>query len=162
MIAADQQAVWQMISDPYHLPRWWPRVTRVEDVHERRRGSGSQWTLVLETKSGKDVRADYRCLYSRDGSAYAWEQEIEDSPFAKVLKSSVTRFELKESGAGTRVSIEQEQRLRGMSKLGGFMLRRAMTDQLDGALDRLDQVLAGSPQDDPAAVPEQDTGDRPA
>ena len=135
-----------MISDPYHLPRWWPRVTRVEDVHERRRGSGSQWTKVLQTKSGKDVRADYRCLYSRDGTAYAWEQEIEGSPFAKVLKSSVTRFELSPEDGGTRVAVEQEQRMRGMSRLGGFMLRRATGDQLDEALDGLEHALTADPQ----------------
>jgi len=135
-----------LISDPYHLPRWWPRVTRVEDVHERRRGSGSQWTKVLQTKSGKDVRADYRCLYSRDGTAYAWEQEIEGSPFAKVLKSSVTRFELSPEDGGTRVAVEQEQRMRGMSRLGGFMLRRATGDQLDEALDGLEHALTADPQ----------------
>jgi uncharacterized protein YndB with AHSA1/START domain len=135
-----------LISDPYHLPRWWPRVRRVEDVHERRRGSGSQWTKVLQAKSGKDVRADYRCLYSRDGTAYAWEQEIEGSPFAKVLKSSVTRFELSPEDGGTRVAVEQDQRLRGMSRLGGFMLRRATREQLDEALDGLEHALTADPQ----------------
>jgi uncharacterized protein YndB with AHSA1/START domain len=146
VIVAEPDAVWQLVSDPYHLPRWWPRVTRVEDVHERRRGSGSQWTMVLETKSGKDVRADYRCLYSREGSGYAWEQEIENTPFAKVLKSSVTRFELNPADGGTRVTIEQEQGLRGMSRLGGFMLRRATSEQLDGALDGLERLLAAGPE----------------
>lgn len=121
-------------------------MTRVEDVHERRRGSGSQWTMVLQTKSGKDVRADYRCLYSRDGTAYAWEQEIEGSPFAKVLKSSVTRFELSPADDGTRVAVEQEQRMRGMSRLGGFMLRRATGDQLNEALDGLEHALTADPQ----------------
>jgi uncharacterized protein YndB with AHSA1/START domain len=155
VIAAEPDAVWGMVSDPYHLPRWWPRVTRVEDVHERRRGSGSQWTKVLQAKSGKDVRADYRCLYSRDGTAYAWEQEIENSPFAKVLKSAVTRFDLTGQDGETRVTIEQEQRLRGMSRLGGFMLRRATREQLDEALDGLEHALASSPQaeepDEPTA-----------
>ena len=141
MIAAEPEAVWRLLSDPYHLPRWWPRVSRVEDVHERRRGSGSQWTKVLEAKSGKDVRADYHCLFSRDREAYAWEQEIENSPFAKVLKSSVTRFELAPADGGTRVTVEQEQRLRGMSRLGGFMLRRATAEQLDEALTGLDSAL---------------------
>jgi uncharacterized protein YndB with AHSA1/START domain len=150
VIAAEPDAVWRLLSDPYHLPRWWPRVSRVEDVHERRRGSGSQWTKVLEAKSGKDVRADYRCLYSRDGTAYAWEQEIENSPFAKVLKSSVTRFDLSPADGGTRVTVEQDQRLRGMSRLGGFMLRRATGEQLEEALDGLQNALAASPRQDDA------------
>jgi uncharacterized protein YndB with AHSA1/START domain len=153
VIAAEPEAVWRLLSDPYHLPRWWPRVSRVEDVHERRRGSGSQWTMVLEAKSGKDVRADYRCLYSRDGTAYAWEQEIENSPFAKVLKSSVTRFDLSPADGGTRVTVEQEQRLRGMSRLGGFMLRRATADQLDEALNGLEHALTADPEREDAGEP---------
>jgi uncharacterized protein YndB with AHSA1/START domain len=153
VIAAEPDAVWGLVSDPYHLPRWWPRVRRVEDVHERRRGSGSQWTKVLEAKSGKDVRADFRCLYSRDGTGYAWEQEIENSPFAKVLKSSVTRFELSPEAGGTRVTVEQEQHLRGMSRLGGFMLKRATGEQLDEALDGLEKVLTAGPQEEPDEQP---------
>jgi uncharacterized protein YndB with AHSA1/START domain len=142
VIAADPAAVWNVLSDPYHLPRWWPRVTRVEDVHERRRGSGTQWTMVLETQSGKSVRAEYRCLYSRDGEAYAWEQEVEGSPFAKVLKSSQTRFELRPVDGGTSVTAEQEQRLRGVSRFGGgLLLRRPMGAQLDEALERLGETL---------------------
>ncbi len=154
MIASEPEAVWRLLSDPYHLPRWWPRVSRVEDVHERKRGSGTHWTKVLEAKSGKDVRADYRCLYSRDGTAYAWEQEIENSPFAKVLKSSVTRFDLSPADGGTRVTVEQEQRLRGMSRLGGFMLRRATAEQLDEALNGLEHALTADPEgEDPGEPP---------
>ena len=35
-IAAPAQELWDVIRDPHHLPRWWPRVTRVEDVEEGR------------------------------------------------------------------------------------------------------------------------------
>jgi hypothetical protein len=91
------------------------------------------------------VRADFRCLYSKHPSAYAWEQEIEDSPFAKVLRSSQTRIELNEAEGGTVVKLEAEQRLRGLSRFGGgFMLRRATGAQLDQALDGLEHVLVGS------------------
>ena len=94
--------VWRVVSDPYHLARWWPKVTRVEAVQERKRGTGTLWTKVLETSAGRSVRADFRCLYSKEPSAYAWEQEIEDSPFAKVLRSSVIRIELEDADGGTR------------------------------------------------------------
>jgi uncharacterized protein YndB with AHSA1/START domain len=155
VIHADRDSVWRMVSDPYHLARWWPKVMRVEDVHERRRGAGTQWTKVLETKSGRGVRADYRCLYSREGEAYAWEQELEGSPFAKVLASAVTRLELSDAEGGTKVALEQEQKLRGLSRLGGFMLRRATAEQLDEALDALERTIA-----EPAAARESD--DEPA
>jgi uncharacterized protein YndB with AHSA1/START domain len=141
VIAADRRSVWELVSDPYHRARWWPKVSRVEDVHERARGSGSRWTDVLTTASGKGVRAEFRCLWSREQEGYAWEQQIEGSPFAKVLKSSATSVELEDREAGTCVTIVADQRLRGMSRLGGFMLRRATAAQLDEALDALERAL---------------------
>jgi uncharacterized protein YndB with AHSA1/START domain len=141
VIAADRRSVWDVVSDPYHRTRWLPRVSRVEDVHERARGSGSQWTDVLTTASGKSVRAEFRCLYAHELEGYAWEQKIEGSPFAKVLQSSVTSVGLEDRDGGTHVTIEADQRLRGMSRLGGFMLRRATGAQLDEALDGLEQVI---------------------
>ena len=141
VIAADRRSVWDLVSDPYHRTRWWPKVSRVEDVHDRARGSGTRWTEILTTASGKGVRAEFRCLWSRDLEGLAWEQKIEGTPFAKVLRSSVTKVALAESGSGTQVTLEADQKLRGMSRLGGFMLRRATGTQLDEALDGLEQAV---------------------
>jgi uncharacterized protein YndB with AHSA1/START domain len=143
VIPAERPAVWRVISDPYHLARWWPRVMRVEGVQERRRGAGTVWTKVLETRSGRGVRADFRCLYSKEPSSYAWEQEVENSPFEKVFRSSVTTITLAEAQEGTSVTVEVDQRLRGLSRLGGFMVARATRGQLDEALDALEDALAG-------------------
>jgi uncharacterized protein YndB with AHSA1/START domain len=143
VIGADRRAVWDVVADPHHLARWWPKVARVEDVQERERGAGTRWTEVLTTASGKGVRAEFRCVRSREPEQYSWEQEIEGSPFAKVFKSSVTTLELEEDPGGTRVTIELEQQLRGLSRLGGFMLRRASGEQVDEALDGLEQALGG-------------------
>jgi uncharacterized protein YndB with AHSA1/START domain len=140
VIPAPRADVWSVVSDPYHLPRWWPNVTRVEGVHERKGGSGSQWTKVFETQSGKSVRADFRCRYSRAPEAFRWEQEIPGSPFEKYLRSAVTEIELSEADSGTLVEIETDQRLRGISRFGGGpMLKRATGRQLDEALDALEQ-----------------------
>ena len=142
LIAAPLRDVWRVVSDPYQLARWWPRVTRVEGVQERKRGTGTLWTKVLETKAGRSVRADFRCLYSKEPSAYAWEQEIEDSPFAKVLRSSEVRIGLEDRDGSTMVNLEAQQRLRGLSRFGGgFMLKRATGAQLDEALDGLEHAL---------------------
>jgi uncharacterized protein YndB with AHSA1/START domain len=148
LLPVDRLAVWRVVSDPHHLWRWWPKVARVEAVQERRRGTGTAWTNVLKTEAGKTVRADFRCLYSTEPSGYAWEQEIEGTPFAKVLRSSVTALDLSEAEGGTLVTLEADQRLRGMSRLGGFMLRRATATQLDEALDGLERAVA-----DPAPKP---------
>lgn len=141
VIAADRGAVWRVVADPHHLPRWWPKVGRVEDVYERERGAGTRWTEVLETASGKGVRAGFRCRRSREPEEYEWEQEIEDTPFAKVFRTSVTTVSLAEEGAGTRVTIALDQQLRGLSRFGGFMIRRASGDQLDRALDGLEAAM---------------------
>jgi uncharacterized protein YndB with AHSA1/START domain len=141
VIAADRSAVWKVVSDPYHLSRWWPKVVRVEAVQERTRGTGTLWTKVLRAGSGRDVRADFRCLYSKEPLAYAWEQEVDDSPFAKVFRSAITRIELDETDRGTAVTLRAEQQLRGLSRFGSFMLKRATRAQLDQALDGLQRLF---------------------
>ena len=152
VIPAPRDDVWSVVSDPYHLPRWWPNVVRVEGVHERRGGSGSQWTNVFETSSGKSVRADFRCRYSRAPEAYGWEQEIPGSPFEKYLRSAVTEIELSEADRGTLIEIEIEQHVRGISRFGGGpMLKRATGRQLDQALDALERSFTG---DDDGSLPD--------
>jgi uncharacterized protein YndB with AHSA1/START domain len=141
VIAADRRSVWELVSDPYHRTRWWPKVSRVEDVHGRTGGAGTRWTEVLTTASGRGVRAEFRSLWSRDLEGYAWEQKIEGSPFAKVLSKSVTSIGLEDRDGGTQVTIEADQRLRGLSRFGGFMLRRATGAQIDEALSGLEQAL---------------------
>ncbi len=143
MIPGARSDVWRVVSDPYHLPRWWPNVARVESVYERKGGSGSQWTLVFETKTGKSVRADFRCRYSRAPEAYGWEQEIPGSPFAKYLRSAVTEIALSDAEGATLIEIQTDQRLRGLSRFGGGgMLKRATGRQLDDALDALQRSFA--------------------
>jgi uncharacterized protein YndB with AHSA1/START domain len=146
LIAAGRPDLWRVVSDPYQLPRWWPKVVRVEGVQERRRGSGTLWTKVLRTSAGRDIRADYRCLRSAEPSEYFWEQEIEGSPFAKVFKSAQTAIVLDEEEGGTRVTITVDQKLRGMSRTGGFMVRRATATQLDEALESLASFFEGEPE----------------
>jgi uncharacterized protein YndB with AHSA1/START domain len=141
VIAADREAVWEVVADPHHLARWWPKVSRVEDVQESTDVMGPRWTEVLKTASGKGVRAEFSCRHLREPEELSWEQKIEDSPFAKVFKSSVTTVGLEESDAGTQVTIEIDQQLRGMSRLGGFMLKRATGDQLNEALDGLERAM---------------------
>jgi carbon monoxide dehydrogenase subunit G len=140
-IAAARPDVWEVVSNPYHLARWWPKVARVEAVQERTRGTGTLWTKVLQTQAGRQVRADFRCLYSKAPSAYGWEQEIEGSPFAKVLRSSEVGIDLEEADGGTVVTLRAVQRLRGLSRFGGFMLRRATNKQLEEALGGLERAF---------------------
>ena len=136
--------VWDLVSDPYSLPRWWPRVGRVESVDLKPDGRRSQWTKVLETAEGRGVRADYRCLSSAEGERYVWEQQLAGSPFERHLRRSVVEIGLKAEEEGTEVSLTSEQKLRGMSRLGSPMMRGGQRKILDAALDGLETALGGS------------------
>jgi uncharacterized protein YndB with AHSA1/START domain len=131
-IAAPPSEVWELISDPYGLPRWWPRTSRVESVDRKPEGRRSQWTKVLETAEGRGVRADFRCLSSAEGERYVWERH---------LRLSRIEIALRPVGEGTAVSIASEQKLRGMSRLGSPLMRGGQGKILEQALDGIETAL---------------------
>jgi uncharacterized protein YndB with AHSA1/START domain len=140
MIEVEPARVWDLVSDPHSLPRWWPRAKRVEDV----RGAGTgraHWTTVLETDRGTGVRADFRCTGSTEPRRYAWEQEVEGTPFERVLRASRLQIDLSPEGSQTEVTLVGEEKLRGLSRLGSTMLRGAAGRRLDEALDGIERAL---------------------
>jgi uncharacterized protein YndB with AHSA1/START domain len=134
--------VWDLVSDPYSLPRWWPRTQRVENVDRKPGGKRTQWTKVLQTAEGRGVRADFRCVSSAERERYVWEQELEGTPFERHLKGLRVEIGLRERGGGTAISLSEEQSLKGMSKLGSPLMRRARGEILDEALDGIERALA--------------------
>jgi uncharacterized protein YndB with AHSA1/START domain len=131
-IPATPEQLWRTVCDPHHLPRWWPRVQRVEAVDAER------FTEVLGTEKGRSVRADFRVLESTAPEVRRWRQEVEGSPFERLLRSADTEVRLAADAAGgTRVTLTIRQRLRGIGALGGFLVRRATRRQADEALDGL-------------------------
>jgi uncharacterized protein YndB with AHSA1/START domain len=169
-ITSSPEQLWGILSDPYHLPRWWPRVERVEDV------SGAAFTEVMRTRSGKTIRADFELLQSDEQSGtVVWEQVLEGTPFAGVLSMSETELRVSAahaaapaglggSGASaSEVTIEMRQELsnrpahsvsgaarswsgvpapasRKMPSFGGWMLRRAASRMINEALDGLERI----------------------
>jgi uncharacterized protein YndB with AHSA1/START domain len=127
--------VWELISDPHHMPRWWPGVARMEDVQEER------FTQVMMTKKGRPVRLDFRLVESDPPWRRSWEQELDGTPFERVLDEAVTEVSLEPEAEGTRITIAQYQKLRGYSRTGGFLLRRATRSKLDEALDGIERLL---------------------
>ncbi len=153
-IAASVEALWAVVGDPHHLPRWWPRVNRVEDVED------GAFTEVMRTAKGKVVRADFE-LVEIDGSRWTlkWAQRIEGTPFARVLKSAETEVRLVPVAASaadspadappggsepaTEVTIELRQTLSGFfPRFGGHMVKRAAVATIDEALDGLERISA--------------------
>jgi hypothetical protein len=79
---------------------------------------------------------------AREPELLRWEQELEDTPFERLLNESVTRVSLEpRAGGGTRVTLELRQRMRGFSRFGGVLVRRATVRLLDEALDGLAQAV---------------------
>jgi uncharacterized protein YndB with AHSA1/START domain len=136
-IAAPAEDLWEVINDPHHLPRWWPRVTRVEDVEE------TAFTEVMKTRKGKLVRADFELIETdQQARRIIWSQQVEGTPFARLLRSAETEVRLEaDTAQATKVTIELRQVLNGMSpRFGGFMVRRAAHATLDEALNGLERI----------------------
>jgi uncharacterized protein YndB with AHSA1/START domain len=150
-IAAPAEQLWEVVRDPHHLPRWWPRVTRVEDVE------GDAFTEVMKTAKGRFVRADFNLVQADEGErALLWSQRVAGTPFARVLKSAETEVWLRpvapepavspaQEGshdvAATEVTIELRQSLTGFfPRFGGFIVRRAATATIEQALDGLERI----------------------
>ena len=114
-IAAPVAELWELICDPHHLPRWWPRVERVEDV------DGDAFTELMRTSKGKAVRADFRLVRADEQThSLAWEQQLEGTPFARVLSSSQTLVTLQDDEGQTSVTLELRQKLSGFfPRFGG-------------------------------------------
>jgi uncharacterized protein YndB with AHSA1/START domain len=139
-IAAPRAEVWELVSDPYNLARWWPKVMRVESVEGE--GANAQWTKVLGTAEGRGVRADFRCRDFAEGERYGWEQLIPGTPFERHLRRYEVEVTLaEEDGGATGVRLDAAQALRGLSRLGSPMMRRGQGALLDEALDGLERAL---------------------
>jgi uncharacterized protein YndB with AHSA1/START domain len=192
-IDASPEELWEVLGDPHHLPRWWPRVSRVEAVELRAgdheygagdyeggaagdggvggaAGEPRAFTEVLMGSSGKIVRADFDVLAVEGGRRIVWSQRVENTPFARVLRSAETEITLSaaatEHGAdvltggqgaqpqATEVTIELRQELQrfspragtgswlgGFSRFGSPLVRRAAHSTLDEALDGLERIV---------------------
>ncbi len=141
-IAAPRPEVWALVSDPYSLPRWWPRTLRVENVEGEAGDGGSQWTKVLGTAEGRGVRADFRCVEAVESERYGWEQQLAGTPFERHLRHYAVEVALADAQGGTSVSLAASQSLRGLSRLGSPMMRRGQGALLDEALDGIERALA--------------------
>jgi uncharacterized protein YndB with AHSA1/START domain len=146
-IAAPAQELWEIVRDPHHLPRWWPRVTRMEDVQD------GAFTEVMTTARGHLVRADFNVTACDEQTrTVRWAQEVAGTPFARVLSAAETELRLEPAAAGvgglpgadtgaTEVTIELRQSLTGFfPRFGGFIVRRAAAATLEEALDGLERI----------------------
>jgi carbon monoxide dehydrogenase subunit G len=142
-VSASVDDLWELISDPHHMPRWWPRVERVEGVDDT-----GAFTEVLRTEKGKTVRADFSIVEQRpplggDDGIRRWSQELVGTPFERLLTSSETSVRLHPlSEQQTEVTIEIVHSTRGFfNRLGGRSIVRAARKIISEALDGLDNIF---------------------
>jgi len=136
-VRAAPEEVWRLVTDPYRLPAWWPGVERVEEA------TPETWTKVLVTPQGRTVRADYTRVEAEPPSRLVWRQEIEESPFERILSDSRVEIEIKPEDGSTRVAITARHHARGFARFGFVQMRLAAVRQLEGALEGLAAVLEG-------------------
>lgn len=130
-IAAPARDVWALVTDPHHLPRWWPATQRVENV------SRAGWTSVSMTPRGRTVRADYSVATTEPPRLARWRQDLDGTPFERLFSSLTYELRLAPADQATEVSIEVDQAPRGWARLGVLQLRGAARRQLDTALEGL-------------------------
>jgi uncharacterized protein YndB with AHSA1/START domain len=145
-VATEPSRVWELVSDPHSLPRWWPKALRVEDVRDPG-GRRARWTTVLATERGTGVRADYRCTGSTSGVRYAWEQEVDGTPFDRILKASQVEIGLARDPGGTKITLTSDESLRGLSRLGSSLMRGATRRRLEEALTGIERALVADHDD---------------
>ncbi len=135
-IAATPEAVWEIVQDPHHLPRWWPGVIRVEDV---RRG---RFTEVIPTRRGKPVRLDFVVLESEAPRRRSWTQELAGTPFERLLTAWTTTITLEADGEDAcNVTLEEHQQLRGSFRAGLLLQRRPASRRVESALKALAKLF---------------------
>jgi uncharacterized protein YndB with AHSA1/START domain len=135
VVPATPEEVWGLVSDPARLPQWWPGVTRVEEA------TADAWTTVLSSPQGKSVRVDYSRVEDEPGHRLVWRQEVEESPFERILASATTEIGIAEDAGGTRVTVSLDQRPRGWARFAPLQFRAAGRRQVDGAMDGLKAVF---------------------
>jgi uncharacterized protein YndB with AHSA1/START domain len=137
VVPAAPEEVWGLVSNPARLPQWWPGVTRVEEA------SPQAWTMVLTSPQGKSVRVDYTRVEAEAQRRLVWRQEVDESPFERILASALTEIALAPEDSGTRVSVALDQRPRGWARFAPLQFRAAGRRQVRGAVEGLDAMFAG-------------------
>jgi uncharacterized protein YndB with AHSA1/START domain len=135
LVPATPEEVWGLVSDPARLPQWWPGVSRVEEA------TADAWTTVLSSPQGKSVRVDYSRVEDEPGHRLVWRQEVEESPFERILASATTEIAIAEDVGGTRVTVSLDQRPRGWARFAPLQFRAAGRRQVEGAMDGLKAVF---------------------
>jgi hypothetical protein len=111
-------------------------VTRVEDVR------GGRFTEVIPTRRGKPMRLDFVVLESKAPRRCVWTQELEGTPFERLLSAWTTAIELAPDGDdGCAVTLEEDQQLKGSFRAGLLLQLHPARRRVDAALEGLSALF---------------------
>jgi uncharacterized protein YndB with AHSA1/START domain len=134
-IVATAEEIWGIVSDAHHLPRWWPGVTRVENV------AGDRFTEVIPTRRGKPMRLDFRIVESLAPERLTWTQDLQGTPFERLLSAWTTTITLLSDGDACIVTLEESQQLKGSLRAGALLQRRPARRRVESALQGLSSLF---------------------
>jgi uncharacterized protein YndB with AHSA1/START domain len=132
---ATAEEIWGIVSDAHHLPRWWPGVTRVENV------AGDRFTEVIPTRRGKPMRLDFRIVESLAPERLTWTQDLQGTPFERLLSAWTTTITLLSDGDACIVTLEESQQLKGSLRAGALLQRRPARRRVESALQGLSSLF---------------------
>jgi uncharacterized protein YndB with AHSA1/START domain len=132
---ATAEEIWGIVSDAHHLPRWWPGVTRVENV------AGDRFTEVIPTRRGKPMRLDFRIVESLAPERLTWTQDLQGTPFERLLSAWTTTITLLSDGDACIVTLEESQQLKGSLRAGALLQRRPARRRVESALQGLSALF---------------------
>lgn len=148
MVAMEPGQLWQLVCDPWQLPRWWPRVERVEGVE------GGRFTELLRSPGGKLLRADFDVIVQDAAERrIGWSQRVAGTPFAHVFSAVEVQLEVRSPpGVNARPAAEVTVTLAqrptkalwtgALGRLAHPIIARAATKTVREALDGLQRLAA--------------------
>ena len=87
--------------------------------------TGPRGPRCSRPRTAAAIRADYRCVSAATDERYVFEQLLEGTPFEGFLRAPAPRSGSSPRTRGPRSPWSASSELRGLSRLGGFMMRRA-------------------------------------
>ena len=111
------------------------RLARVEEVTD------DAWTKVFTSPKGRACVPTTPLLESEPLERLLWHQEVEESPFERILAMSSTELLLEDANGGTRLTVRS-----GSARAAGAASRRFSSvprgyAKVEGAIDGLKELF---------------------
>ena len=87
------------------------------------------------------MRLDFRIVESRAPERLTWTQDLEGTPFERLLSAWTTTVTLQADGDACIVTLDESQQLRGSLRAGAMLQRRPARRRIESALQGLSALF---------------------